>query len=68
MSEQTADRWVSIQQAQGIVGVSRRTIYNWVSADKVTVRRTAGGSVRILESSLWRDHAKRVQAGADYAN
>jgi predicted site-specific integrase-resolvase len=34
--------------------VSRRTIYNWMSAGKVQYVRTAGGAVRIYEDSLWR--------------
>jgi len=37
------------------VGVSRRTIYNWISAGKVEYVRTAGGSIRIFADSLWRD-------------
>jgi excisionase family DNA binding protein len=38
-----------------LVGVSRRTIYNWITAGKVEYVRTAGGSVRIFADSLWRD-------------
>jgi excisionase family DNA binding protein len=38
-----------------IVGVSRRTIYNWLSSGKVEYVRTAGGSVRIFADTLWRD-------------
>ena len=34
--------------------MSRRTIYNWMSAGKVQYVRTAGGAVRIYEDSLWR--------------
>ena len=37
------------------VGVSRRTIYNWLSSGKVEYIRTAGGSVRIFADTLWRD-------------
>jgi len=37
-----------------VVGVSRRTIYNWISAGKVEYVRTAGGSIRIFADSLWR--------------
>jgi excisionase family DNA binding protein len=40
-------------QASRIVGVSRRTIYNWIEAGKVRTRRTAGGTLRVLEASLW---------------
>jgi excisionase family DNA binding protein len=38
-----------------VVGVSRRTIYNWISAGKVEYVRTAGGSIRIFADTLWRD-------------
>lgn len=47
-------RTVTIKEAQIAVGVSRRTIYNWINAKKVDYVRTAGGSVRIFEDSLWR--------------
>lgn len=40
------------------VGVSRRTIYNWISAGKVEYVRTAGGSIRIFADTLWRDAAQ----------
>ena len=43
-----------------LVGVSRRTIYNWLSSGKVEYVRTAGGSVRIFVDTLWRDaHSTR---------
>jgi excisionase family DNA binding protein len=48
-------------KACAMVGVSRRTIYNWITAGKVEYVRTAGGSVRIFVDSLWRDpHAGQV--------
>ena len=40
-----------------MVGVSRRTIYNWIAGGKVQYVRTAGGSVRIFADTLWRDPA-----------
>jgi excisionase family DNA binding protein len=46
---------VSIPRACELVGVSRRTIYNWLAAGKVQYVRTAGGSVRIFEDTLWRN-------------
>ena len=46
---------VSIPRACDVVGVSRRTIYNWMSSGKVEYVRTAGGSVRIFTDTLWRD-------------
>jgi excisionase family DNA binding protein len=48
---------LSIMKACEVVGVSRRTIYNWISAGKVEYVRTAGGSIRIFADTLWRDAA-----------
>ena len=45
---------LSIMKACEVVGVSRRTIYNWIAAGKVEYVRTAGGSIRIFADSLWR--------------
>lgn len=45
---------VTIKQACELVGNSRRTIYNWISAGKVEYVRTAGGSIRIFVDTLWR--------------
>ena len=45
---------LSIMKACEVVGVSRRTIYNWMAGGKVQFVRTAGGSVRIYADSLWR--------------
>lgn len=52
---------VSIQEACRIVGVSRRTIYNWLDAGKVEYARTAGGSVRIFEDTLWRPSSDKLR-------
>jgi len=46
---------VSIPRACELVGVSRRTIYNWIAGGKVQYVRTAGGSIRIFADTLWRD-------------
>jgi excisionase family DNA binding protein len=46
---------VSIPRACELVGVSRRTIYNWIAANKIQYIRTAGGSVRIFADTLWRE-------------
>jgi excisionase family DNA binding protein len=46
---------VSIMKACEMVGVSRRTIYNWIAAGKIEYVRTAGGSIRIFTDSLWRE-------------
>ena len=45
---------LSIMKACEVVGVSRRTIYNWMAGGKIQYVRTAGGSVRIFADSLWR--------------
>ena len=57
---------ISIMKACELVGVSRRTIYNWLSSGKVEYVRTAGGSVRIFVDTLWRDpnHSDRPAADA----
>lgn len=46
---------ISIMKACELVGVSRRTIYNWMARGKVEYVRTAGGAVRIFVDTLWRD-------------
>ncbi len=58
---------ISIMKACELVGVSRRTIYNWITAGKVEYVRTAGGSIRIFVDSLWRDaHSEMVPADHAY--
>jgi excisionase family DNA binding protein len=56
---------LSIMKACEVVGVSRRTIYNWIAGGKVQYVRTAGGSVRIFADSLWKrpqeTQASRIQ-------
>lgn len=44
---------VSIMTACEITGVSRRTIYNWIQANKVDWYRLTSGSIRIVEDSLF---------------
>ncbi|MDA1184369.1 MAG: excisionase family DNA-binding protein [Acidobacteria bacterium] len=68
--DQLIDRQtLSIMKACEVVGVSRRTIYNWISAGKVEYVRTAGGSIRIFTDTLWRDAtATRRVVGADAAS
>ena len=57
---------ISIMKACELVGVSRRTIYNWIAAGKVEYVRTAGGSVRIFLDTLWREPvAAPAEAWAD---
>lgn len=52
MIPETDRPWLSITQAAQYVGVSRRTIYNWLRAGKLDSARTAGGSQRIARASL----------------
>ena len=54
---------ISIMKACELVGVSRRTIYNWLSSGKIEYVRTAGGSVRIFVDTLWRDPNRRDTPG-----
>ncbi len=58
---------VSIPRACELVGVSRRTIYNWIAGGKVQYVRTAGGSVRIFADTLWRDPAAEVTQDAAWS-
>jgi len=51
-------------KAAQLVGVSRRTIYNWLAGGKLEYVRTAGGSVRIFVDSLWRDPARSGEHAA----
>jgi excisionase family DNA binding protein len=59
---------LSIMKACQAVGVSRRTIYNWISAGKVEYVRTAGGSIRIFADTLWRDASRGPSLAADSTN
>jgi excisionase family DNA binding protein len=56
---------ISIMKACDLVGVSRRTIYNWLSAGKIEYVRTAGGSVRIFADTLWRDPQRGGRPAAE---
>jgi excisionase family DNA binding protein len=55
---------LSIMKACEVVGVSRRTIYNWMAGGKIEYVRTAGGSVRIFADSLWRGPEAATTSGA----
>ena len=61
-------RRVTIEAAAALAGVSRRTIYNWLRAGRLTYVRTAGGNVRIDSDSLFRapDRAEPVQPLAPF--
>jgi excisionase family DNA binding protein len=51
-------------KAAQLVGVSRRTIYNWLESGKLEYVRTAGGSVRIFVDTLWRDPVRSAAHAA----
>lgn len=51
-----ATTWLSPSAAARHVGMSRRTIYNWLRAGKLHYRRTAGGQMAIDAASLWADY------------
>jgi excisionase family DNA binding protein len=59
---------VSIPRACELVGVSRRTIYNWMAGAKVQYVRTAGGSVRIFADTLWREPEPGVAPETEWAH
>ena len=46
---------VSLNKACELVGVSRRTLYNWINDNKVEYIRTAGGAIRIFTDTLFRE-------------
>ena len=45
-------RSVSLDHAAGLLGVSRRTIYNRICAGRLQTIRTLGGSQRVLLDSV----------------
>ena len=59
---------LSILQACDLVGVSRRTIYNWIAAGKVAYVRTAGGSIRIFADTLWREPMNATPLSAPWVS
>lgn len=48
-------RWVNVMQFAALMGIARRTAYNWLMAGRLRYRRTANGTVRIDLSSAWAD-------------
>jgi excisionase family DNA binding protein len=43
---------ITIKEACEFLGISRRSLYMWMDSGKVKFVRTAGGSRRIIASSL----------------
>ena len=58
MSNFDGRKVVSIKMACKTVGVSRRTMHNWINQGKVKYVRTTGGAVRIFVDTLWRKEEK----------
>ena len=54
--------WLNVMQASARVGVSRRTIYNWLKAGKLAYARTPGGSIRIDASTLLKPDLKAPES------
>lgn len=51
----TNRKTVTLRKAAEICGVSRRTVYNWINAKKVTSLRTPGGGQRLYLDELLRE-------------
>jgi excisionase family DNA binding protein len=50
---------VTIVQASLLSKVSRKTIYNWITQEKIHAYKTAGGQIRICANSLIRPYIGR---------
>ncbi|MBI4454946.1 MAG: helix-turn-helix domain-containing protein [Acidobacteria bacterium] len=50
----TRREYVPISRAAQLLGVSRKTVYNWIKKGKVEWFRTPGGRIRIFVDSLGR--------------
>ena len=51
-TEQNEQEWLTLSQAAKYIGVSRRTIYNWVASGKLKVWEIPSGHKRVKKSSL----------------
>lgn len=47
-------RYLTIKEAAFEAQVCKRTIYNWIDANRIGFIRRAGGKVFIDSTSLWR--------------
>lgn len=50
-------RTLTVTEAAQRARVTPRTIYNWIEAGRLTIRRTVSGQIRIEESALWQREA-----------
>jgi excisionase family DNA binding protein len=51
---------VTIVQASLLSKVSRKTIYNWITQEKIHAYKTAGGQIRICANSLIRPYVEQA--------
>jgi excisionase family DNA binding protein len=61
MAQRSRREVLTVDAACEAVGVSRRTMYYWMSNGKVEFIRTASGKARIFTDSLWRTGNVPVQ-------
>lgn len=58
------EEYLSIAAAARVVGVSRRTVYNWLEAGKLAFVRLPSGMRRIRRADLVRPAEGRSDTGA----
>lgn len=56
MINRNGETWLTIDEATEAADRSRRTIYNWIAANKVIIMRNASGRIYIKENSLFKDN------------
>lgn len=49
---------ITVQEAVKRVGMSRRTVYNWIAQGKVELVRLPSGAPRIFADTLFKIHPK----------
>jgi len=54
---------VTVNHASHVSKVSRKTIYNWITQDKVHAYETAGGQIRVCLESLIRPYKVKAAVG-----
>lgn len=50
--EEGGSEWITINKAADILGVSRRTVYNWMDTGKLPYRLTPGRTRRVRRDDL----------------
>lgn len=59
---------LNIEQARELVGVSRRTMYNWINTNKIDYVRTTSGSIRVVQDTLFRTEDDSESKKNNYYN